>query len=229
VAVVACAGAPTDKESFVRGNDKVQGHYNREDGKLDVIAYDASGKGRPDTWAYMAGARVVRIEIDRDGDGKIDRWEYYAAGGALEKVGYSRAGNGHADAWAFQGSDGSIARIEMAGACGAEPPAAPRNAGAAAQAATSASGAAPPGQTAAVPRITRTEFYERGALARAEEDTDCDGRPDKWETFAGGTLASVALDTTRRGTPDRRLIYGPGSAVRVEVDPNGTGQFHPVR
>jgi len=53
--------------------------------------------------------------------------------------------------------------------------------------------------------VNRTEFYEGGALARAEEDSDGDGRPDKWETYRDGALAIAELDTDRDGRPDRRL------------------------
>jgi hypothetical protein len=63
----------------------------------------------------------------------------------------------------------------------------------------------------------------------AEEDTNGDGRIDKWETYRDGAVATVAFDTTRRGTLDRRLVYGPGGSVKVEVDPAGTGTFRPAR
>ena len=61
----------------------------------------------------MDGARVVRIEIDKDEDGKIDRWEYYGADQKLEKVGISRASDGKEDAWSYPGAAGAIARIEI--------------------------------------------------------------------------------------------------------------------
>lgn len=82
----------------------------------------------------------------------------------------------------------------------------------------------------------RSEFYESGALARSEEDTDGDGRPDTWTTYrrepaaASGepsyVITSVAFDYVRRGTSQRRFVYGDhGQVVRVEVDPDGDGRF----
>ncbi len=67
-------------------------------------------------------------------------------------------------------------------------------------------------------RIDRREYLSAATLVRAEEDTNADGLPDKWETYDHGRLAQVALDTTyARGRPDRRLVYGPdGALVRVE-------------
>jgi hypothetical protein len=55
----------------------------------------------------MDGARVVRIEIDSDEDGRIDRWEYYGPDQQLEKIGFSRLGDGKEDAWKFPSPGGS--------------------------------------------------------------------------------------------------------------------------
>ena len=74
-------------------------------------------------------------------------------------------------------------------------------------------------------RIERVEHYERGLLVRAEEDTDGDGRNDKWETYAAARLTTVAFDTLQRGVPDRRLVYAEDGTARVEVDARGDGRF----
>jgi hypothetical protein len=48
----------------------------------------------------MDGMRVVRVEVDEDGDGKVDRWEYH---------------NGSAPSGVAQGTvDKTIERIERA-------------------------------------------------------------------------------------------------------------------
>ena len=61
----------------------------------------------------MDGAHVVRIEIDTDEDGKIDRWEYYGTRSAARKIGFSRAEDGKEDAWSFSGPDGAVDRIDV--------------------------------------------------------------------------------------------------------------------
>ena len=77
--------------------------------------------------------------------------------------------------------------------------------------------------------MSRREFFENGALTSIEEDTDGNGKVDKWETYKDGSLSVMALDTAGRGTPDRRLMYRPdGSMDHIEADPNGTGTFTPV-
>lgn len=63
-------------------------------------------------------------------------------------------------------------------------------------------------------------------MTRAHEDTDGDGRVDRWETYRDGRLEAVALDTAGQGRANRRMIYGAdGSVDRVEVDLEGHGVF----
>jgi hypothetical protein len=87
--------------------------YSKQTGQLEQLKYDSNRNGTVDTVSYMDGARVLRIEIDKDEDGKIERWEYYGADQKLEKVGFSLAADGKEDGWSFSGPDGSIARIEL--------------------------------------------------------------------------------------------------------------------
>src|SRR5262245_59958277 len=75
--------------------------YDTATGRLTQLTYDANRKGRVDTWTSMNGARPLLSRIDRNEDGKIDRWEYYDEAGVLVKVGFSRKSDGEADAWAF--------------------------------------------------------------------------------------------------------------------------------
>ena len=87
--------------------------YNKTTGRLELLKYDSDGDGKPDMFTYMDGARVVRIEIDKDEDGKIERWEHYDSNRKLEKIGFSRQNDGIEDAWSYLGPDGLVARIEI--------------------------------------------------------------------------------------------------------------------
>jgi hypothetical protein len=77
-------------------------------GKLQLLKYDSKDSGRVDTWSYMDGARVVRIEIDRDGDGHVDRWEHYGPDQKLEKVGTSSSNDGKVDRVEFYQRDAIV-------------------------------------------------------------------------------------------------------------------------
>jgi hypothetical protein len=92
---------------------RVEATYDKTTGKLSQLTVDLTKDGKPNITSYMDGPKFVRIEIDTNEDGKIDRWEYYDADQKLERVGFSRANDGIADAWAFQLPDGSIERVEV--------------------------------------------------------------------------------------------------------------------
>ena len=178
--------------------------YDKSTGKLTQLTYDRNKNGVVDTWTDMDGSRPLRSRIDLNEDGKIDRWEYYDGAGKLVKVGFSRANNGKPDAWAYSGPDGRIDRVEISSAYDEH-------------------------------KIDRWEHYDAsraaangeptGALARAEEDTNGDGRPDKWETYENGALKTVSFDENGDGKPDRRMTYVNGALVLIESDPDGSGTF----
>src|SRR6187549_19117 len=58
VAAGACRASPP-------GSERIQPVYDKATGKLQLLKYDANGNGKVDTWSYMDGTRVVRIEIDQ--------------------------------------------------------------------------------------------------------------------------------------------------------------------
>jgi hypothetical protein len=95
------------------GAKRIEPVYDPKTGKLQLLKYDSNGNGSIDTWSNMDGARAVRIDIDSDEDGKIDRWEYYGANQQIEKIGFSRAKDGKEDAWSYPGAAGTIERIEV--------------------------------------------------------------------------------------------------------------------
>jgi len=154
--------------------------------------------------------RLQLLTFDRNKDGRLDTW-CHMDGTRVVRVELDQDGDGRLDRWEYYGADRKLEKVGMSRA---------RDGKVDAWAYSAADGSI--GRidvsTARDGRVTRTEFYERGALARAQEDTDADGRVDKWETFGeGGALTSVSLDTRHRGTPDRRLVYLPGGEVRTEL------------
>ena len=176
--------------------------YDQSTGRLKELTYDANKNGRIDTWTDMDGTRPLRARIDRNEDGTLDRWEYYDEKGQLAKVGFSRSDDGTVDAWAFSGPDGKVVRIEISSAKDEK-------------------------------KIDRWEHYEPkgagpegvGALLSAEDDTNADGKPDKWETYESGALKTAAFDEDHDGKADRRLTYARGTLTLIETTPDASGAF----
>jgi hypothetical protein len=199
----AAAPAPTPKE--LRIPKRVKAIYNEQTNRLEQLMYDSNLNGTLDAWGHMDATRVLWVEIDQDEDGVIERWEYYGPDQKLVKIGYSTTNDGKVNAWAYRDSDGLLSRLEF-GSVEKTKQGSPDNI-----------------------KISRTEFYQQGKLVRAEEDTNSDGRVDKWETFVDAALASMAYDSRFRGAPDRRLVYDPdGRLERIEADPDGDGTFAPL-
>ena len=163
--------------------------YDQSTGRLKELTYDANKNGRIDTWTDMDGTRPLRARIDRNEDGKLDRWESYDEKGQLAKVGFSRTDDGKPDAWAFAG--------RTARSCGSRSRRRKTRRRSTAGNATSR-GAGPEGV---------------GALLAADEDTDHDGKRDKWETYEGGRAEDGGL---RRGS--RRPARSPADVRRRDVD-----------
>ena len=91
----------------------IQPVYDPATGRLQQLRLDSDKNGTVDTVSYMDGTRLIRIEIDKDEDGRVERWEYYGTDRRLEKIGFSRANDGKEDAWSFPGPDGSVVRIDI--------------------------------------------------------------------------------------------------------------------
>lgn len=115
VGIVLASAAALSGACGSAGGEKpaVETQYSKSTGRLERLIYDTNRDGKPDAWTHMDGTRLLRMEIDRNFDGVVDRWEYYADDGSIEKVGFSRANDGIVDAWAFQGTKGEIVRIEI--------------------------------------------------------------------------------------------------------------------
>ena len=201
VLVLACTAACSDPENE-RLKSTTRATYDRTTGRLTELTYDSNRNGRIDTWTDMDGNRPVATRIDRNEDGRIDRWEYYDDHGRLARVGFSRKDDGEPDAWAFPGPDGRVLRVEIS-------------------------------STGDETQIDRWERYDpagagadgMGTLVAAEEDTDTDGRVDKWETYDKGVLTTAAFDENDDGTPDRRLTYASGRLALIETAPDASGRF----
>jgi hypothetical protein len=201
VAMALMLAACTDREAErLRATTKAT--YDRRTGRLVQLTSDVNHNGRIDTWTEMDGSRPIRSRTDRDEDGRIDRWEYYDPKGQLLKVGFSRSGDEKPDAWAFSDDRGNLSRVEIS-------------------------------STGDESKIDRWEHYEAsrsssgliGPMVSAEEDSNGDGKPDRWETYEYGTIRTLAFDEDFDGRPDRRLTYSDSVVTLIETEPDATGRY----
>jgi len=150
--------------------------------------------------------RLETLISDHNGDGKPDTWAHMD-GTMVKSIEIDRDGDGRPDRWEYY--------VPAPAAAGAGPTSVLDHV-------DEANG---PDQKA----VTRREYFLKGALQRTEEDTDHDGRIDKWEYYDGNVLTRVEFDLGGHGYADRRLVYGPdGNVLRVEADADGDGKFETV-
>jgi hypothetical protein len=161
VALAACAGQTEEP--------RVQAEYDKATGKLSQLTVDVARDGKPNIKSYMDGTKFLRIEIDANEDGKIDRWEYYGADQKLERVGFSRAEDGKVDAWAYEGPDGSLSKVEVS----------TKRDGKVNRTEYYEKGALSRAEedTDADGRVDKWEQYESGALVSVSFDTTKSGKP----------------------------------------------------
>ena len=76
------------------------------------LDYDTDRDQRVDMRAYVLNGQTVRIEADGNGDGVVDRWEYYRPGGELDRIGTSSQADGVEDTWVAQ--TGNEMRVDVA-------------------------------------------------------------------------------------------------------------------
>ena len=91
---------------------KMTAVYDPSTRDLIRLDYDVNNDGRVDVRTFMANGRPVRLEGDQDGDGRLDRWEYYDQQERLIKLGTSTERDGIEDTWLYQAGD--TKRVETA-------------------------------------------------------------------------------------------------------------------
>jgi len=179
------------------GNKQIEPVYDKKTGKLQLLKYDSKNTGKFDTFSYMDGARVLRVEIDQDQDGKIDRWEYYDDKQKVVKVGFSRANDGKEDAWSFTGPDGTINRIDyLTGRDGkiARTEHFDKGALVTAEEDTDEDG-----------KIDKWETYENGHMTSVAFDTVHRGTPDRRLVYGDAGAARFEVDPEGTG----HFVPGP--------------------
>ena len=164
--------------------------------------------------------RLLQLSADQNADGVLDQWTYLDGNRTLR--GEADAdGDGRIDRWEYFDANGALTLVGSA----------------------SLNDGVEDTWTIVLPAVAgethiahstsrdrvmdRHEYYREETLLRVEEDTNRDGRIDKWDRYDGSVLREVAFDMTfSKGRPDRRAVYdAQGRFMIVEMDPDGDGTF----
>jgi hypothetical protein len=194
---VVCLSACSDAEK-VRLRQTTKPTYDPATGKLKELTFDQNKNGTIDTWTEMNAARPVLTRMDRNEDGRLDRWEYHGPDGRLVKVGFSRKDDGKPDAWAYSGPDGRIERIEVSSV--GDDKKIDRWEHYAGDGLTQAED-----DTNADGRPDKWETYEKGVVKTASFDENGDGKPDRRFTYSGGALVLIETEPDASGAFTKRV------------------------
>src|SRR5687768_8543734 len=83
------------------GSGAMTPNYDTTTGRLVRLDVDAAADGRIEQRTYLDGNIPFRSETDRDGNGRVDRWEYVDMRGTPIKVGSSSRDDGIEDCWVY--------------------------------------------------------------------------------------------------------------------------------
>lgn len=184
--------------------EKPVAEYDQTTGHLSKIVLDANKNGKNDTVSYMDGTRIIRVELDLDENGKVERWDFYRPDGTLEKVGFASRDDGVMDSQAFYATGHLLERIEIS---------------------SKRDGRFDRTEFYEHDVLVRSQDDANGD-GRPDKWDFYITRPDHAAGEPAYAISSSAFDDSGSGRPERRFVYGPkGSVARVEFDRDGTGDW----
>jgi hypothetical protein len=165
-------------------------------------------------------SRLVQLGADQNGDGRLDQWTYLD-GARVFRGEADSDGDGRIDRWEYFDGGSTLVRVGVA------------TRGDGVEDMWTEPAPTPAGEVHVMRSLQRDrrpdrhEYFRGDLLVRTEEDTNADGRIDKWDLYEGAVLREVRFDTTfADGRADRRVLYdAAGKFVAVEADPERDGNF----
>lgn len=164
-------------------------------------------------------AKLIQLSADTNLDGRLDQWTFLDGNRPLRGEADTDQ-DGRIDRWEYFDADARLVRVGTSS----------RNDGIE----DTWTYVQPTDGVSRIDRsrgrdrhIDRREYLAKDVLVRAEEDTNHDGRLDRWDRYEGGRLREAAFDTSfAAGRPDRRVLYdAAGKYLAVEEDRDRDGTF----
>jgi len=164
--------------------------------------------------------KLIQLTADQNGDGRTDQWTYLDGTRPIRGEA-DTDGDGRIDRWEYFDVASALTRVGTA------------SRGDGIEDTWSFPAPSKDGESIVATSRRRDrvfdhrEYFRGEALVRTEDDTNSDGRIDKWERYEGSVLREAAFDTSfTRGRADRRVLYdAQGKFTYVEEDPEGDGTF----
>jgi hypothetical protein len=174
-------------------------YLDEKTAQLVRVDEDRDYDGRFDVWSRHEGGALALRELDENGDGKPDAWERYATGRMVSRE-VDRDGNGTRDAFYLYQADALVEERH---------------------------------DTRGDGRVDRIVRYQGRRLTATEEDRDGDGQLDSWSSYgldANGAevVVRVERDAKGDGKPDvfESFEQQDGKTVLVrreeDLDQDGT-------
>jgi len=164
--------------------------------------------------------RLVQLTADQNDDGRTDQWTYLDGTRPLRGEA-DTDGDGRIDRWEYFGIASALTRVGTSSrGDGVEDTWTDPT--------PSKDGESMVATSRRRDRVfDHREFFRGRALVRIEDDTNSDGRIDKWERYEESVLREAAFDTSfSHGRADRRALYDEqGRFSHLEEDPDGDGRF----
>lgn len=163
--------------------------YNAQSGKLEQLVSASKGDGLIDRRAVMDGVRVKSVQLDRDHDGKPDRWEFFepVTSGSetrdlLVRAEVANGPSGKVNRREFY-DRGVIARIEE--------------------------------DTDSDGKFDTWHYYEQGGLVRVDLDLEGRGTPNRRLVYGkNGALDHIEVDASGTGQWQRLKTPAAGPPAR---------------
>jgi hypothetical protein len=190
-----------------------------------VISAATLGCSDPREWNQARASydpfssRLIQLSADQNRDGQFDQWTYLDGNRPLRGEA-DTDGDGRVDRWEYFDANAGLQRVGSS----------TRNDGVEDTwtYVRAVDGESRVDRSRKRDRhIDRREFFKGDVMMRAEEDSNGDGRVERWDRYDGGVLREAAFDTSfASGRPDRRLLYdAQGKFVAVEEDVERDGTF----
>jgi len=185
---------PVSMERDTTGDGRMNAWYSYEQGRLQTVALDTDGDGKPNVWQTYRNDVPVEQKSDRNGDGRIEQIVRYDGQGQPLESEHDLDGDGILEC-VRRYRDGVVARQEIYS------------------------------DRAGSPKIVTEYVKEEPTLEK--RDTNGDGSYDVQVRFDRGVPAKMEEDTNHDGRLDRWTVQrfdDPRWTMVAETDENGDGR-----